>query len=468
LSAAASTTEEVLATVKRLARTLRKLVGWAAFGSFLVLATSLLTFASFELFPALLDRAPLWSIRYFAIKSYVPDPTLVVRYRRTGYREEKSSFRGDLHRPFLGVEAPAIHQSRSYDARGFRVGSSQPPFEIVVIGDSYVEAGETDADTLAELLKTSSGRSVLNLGRSFYGPYQYVEVLKRYALPEAPKVALFCFFSGNDAADVREYERWLRERRYYFFEDLSRRHFAQRYWMALSDSANLARKGVAKGLEALSRPRGEIHPELAILRLGARSVTVRMAYWDHALPVDEMLERRPWVTLQMLLAEFQRVCARDGITPIVVFIPTKAQIYAPYVTPESGEQVLRKLSTQLRFGRSAAQGLARIAAELGLRLIDLTPRFERLAAEGRLLYHPFDTHWNREGREAAAELIAEELDWQSSAGDGAQLSAEPLLRNRRTSSGRSVARPRSSRTARAASIPEPSAVPVDATEGKVR
>ena len=450
-------------------RMLRKFIGIAAFGSFLLVATSFLSFSAFELFPPLLDRVDLWSIRYYAIKSYyVPDPTLVVRYRRTGYREESSTFRGDLYESSLGIDAPVIRQSRSYDARGFRLGSSLPPYEIAVIGDSYVEVGETDSDTLSELLAEASGRSVLNLGRGFYGPHQYLEVLKRYALPEAPKLALFCFFSGNDVADVVEYDRWLRERRYYFFEDFSEKPFVQRFWIALSDLTTLIRTRLSGRLQASARPRGQIHPDLAVLRLGTRSVTVRMDYWDPAASAEEMLARKPWQTLRLLLVEFQRQCARHGITPVVVFMPTKAQIYARFVTPESGESVLKRLPTQLRFGRSAAQTFGRIADELELRLVDLTPRFERLASEGRLLYHPFDTHWNREGREAAAELIAETLDRRSSAEAAAQPGATPLRRNRPTASGRSVARPRSSSRARAAASPEPRAVPVEATDGKVR
>jgi hypothetical protein len=356
----------------------------------------------------------LWAIRYYAIRSwYVADPTLVVRYRRTAYREESSTFRGDLYESSLGVAAPVIRQSRSYDARGFPVGSSARPYEVVAIGDSYVEVGETDSDTLSELLAGASGRSVLNLGRGFYGPHQYLEVLKRYALPEAPRLALLCFFSGNDVADVSEYERWLRDGHYYFFEDFSGRPFVQRFWIALSDLTTLIRTRLSGRLEASSRPRGAIHPDLAVLRLGTRSVTVRMDYWDPPVPAQEMLARKPWQTLRLLLAELQRLCAAHGVTPVVVFLPTKAEIYAPFIAAESGEWVVNRLPAQLRFRGSAAQALGHIAGELDLRLIDLTPPFEGLAAQGRLLYHPFDTHWNREGRQAAAEFIAETLGWRS-------------------------------------------------------
>jgi hypothetical protein len=43
--------------------------------------------------------------------------------------------------------------------------------------------------------------------------------------------------------------------------------------------------------------------------------------------------------------------------------------------------------------------------QLTLPLSNLLPVFAQHAAAGRLLYYPFDTHWNREGIQVAAEEI---------------------------------------------------------------
>jgi hypothetical protein len=37
--------------------------------------------------------------------------------------------------------------------------------------------------------------------------------------------------------------------------------------------------------------------------------------------------------------------------------------------------------------------------------VSLLPAFRHKAAQGELLYHPFDTHWNSAGRLAAAEVV---------------------------------------------------------------
>jgi hypothetical protein len=46
-----------------------------------------------------------------------------------------------------------------------------------------------------------------------------------------------------------------------------------------------------------------------------------------------------------------------------------------------------------------------LAQRIELPLINLLPAFEQQAEAGRLLYYPFDSHWNGEGIQAAAASI---------------------------------------------------------------
>jgi SGNH hydrolase-like domain, acetyltransferase AlgX len=50
-----------------------------------------------------------------------------------------------------------------------------------------------------------------------------------------------------------------------------------------------------------------------------------------------------------------------------------------------------------------------LAKQLNIPFIDLCPVFEASARDGKLLYYPFDTHWNSEGREVAAAFVAKTL-----------------------------------------------------------
>ena len=99
----------------------------------------------------------------------------------------------------------------------------------------------------------------------------------------------------------------------------------------------------------------------------------------------------------------------NGIVPVVVFIPTTTHIYADYSTAQSGANWLRLRDAQARGRANVEKSMILLTEELDLRLIDLVPAFDRAAAEGKLLYYPFDTHWNSEGRQVAAEVVAKAI-----------------------------------------------------------
>jgi hypothetical protein len=94
---------------------------------------------------------------------------------------------------------------------------------------------------------------------------------------------------------------------------------------------------------------------------------------------------------------------------LVLFIPTKFEIYGPLAGPESGERFRAEREGALPFADASRDALATLAREIGVRFVDLVPEFEARAQRGELLYYPFDTHWNPAGRQAAAEVLAREL-----------------------------------------------------------
>src|SRR5215213_1061221 len=190
-------------------------MGWRVmrcvlFSVYLLMGTSFALYSIFEFFPGFLHVVNLQSVRYYAQRAeYSPDSTLVFVPRQLD-RVVHADFRGDGYSPIYGVDVEPIRYHASYTADGFRTNSSAPPFDVLVLGDSYIEIGESDELTFSELFKRTSSLSSLNLGRGWYGPPQYMEVFKRYGLGVNAKIALLCFFSGNDADDTRQYMRWQR------------------------------------------------------------------------------------------------------------------------------------------------------------------------------------------------------------------------------------------------------------------
>lgn len=370
--------------------------------------------AVLEAFPGLLAVMPLEQIKYYALKkNYLPDSKLVLVYRDpVSWGKWVYVGKGDLFSSKYGSDTPPIPFAYSYDVDGFRYNSAGPPWQIILVGDSYLEDGETDLDTFSEHLKEVTGMATRNLGRAFYGPYQYVEVLKRYARLVRGQYVLFCFFDGNDIADIREYQRWQREGRYHFYYDIDRLTSIERYVAAFGDTVHWLRQS-ARGLRPRSRAR-EVHPDLAVIRLRNATVPMAFMYWNWRASPDELLALEEWGILRQLLADFKQFCFAHEATPVVLYIPTKLQVYGRLATAESGRNFRAAIQGQLDVELNSSIALDRIARVEGIKFINLLPPFQRLAQGGELLYYPFDTHWNSRGREAAAQSVAEALETRNS------------------------------------------------------
>jgi hypothetical protein len=111
----------------------------------------------------------------------------------------------------------------------------------------------------------------------------------------------------------------------------------------------------------------------------------------------------------------------------LVYLPSKEHLYLPHL---SDDDIVKRVFTGVRtielgatqFLQNAnqtatleltrqhindqAQLLADFAAQNHIQFLDLTPYFQKEASGGIELYYPFDTHWNQQGQDLAAERIA--------------------------------------------------------------
>jgi len=389
------------------------------FPLYLLFAVTFSLYSIFEFFPSLLNLVNLQKIRYYAQRAeYAPDPTLVFVPRQSERVISNAEFKGDGYSSAYGVEVESIQYHASYGQNGFRTNSSTPPFDILVIGDSYIEFGESDNSTFSELLKQTSRLSTLNLGRGWYGPPQYLEILKRYGLAAKAKYALLFFFSGNDAEDTRQYMRWQKggEGGDYYSFIVGRKNFFIRYLHAFRDTFWMIRdwsksyftkwlgiKGMPFENEANSKG---VHPDLGMFQLKGHVVPMTVNYWNKHATSEQLLGSDEWKALRTVMAEFKAVAVKNEIVPIIVFIPTKVEVYGSFFCERSGQRFLLKIRDQLQFEMNSAEALEAVAREQGIQMVNLLPPFKELARQGQVLYYPFDTHWNVSGRQAAVEVIS--------------------------------------------------------------
>jgi hypothetical protein len=411
-----------------LARTAKQVL----YVAYVVLSSTFLLFTLLEWVPALTDHLNLQAIRYYAQRQeYKPDPTLVflpMRAGAAGGTSLETTFVGDMSSPAYGSLPAPVPYRATYTPDGFRSNSSMPPFDVLMLGDSYLEFGETDSLTFSEQLKQTSGFTVFNLGRGWYGPFQYLELFKQYGPMVKPRFGVFCFFDGNDAEDTKQYLRWLNGKSYYTFV-WSTKSYAGRYFTALRDSYKWLFKQVDRLSETMFRERNgtivvpekidtgrtppqestEAHPDLGIIDLHGSPTRMRFNYWNRPMSTRELLETEEWQALGRILQEYKCIAARHGIVPVVVFIPNKIEVYGAHSTDQSGSRFLAKMGQQRQFEDSSHDAFVALAEDSALPVVDLIPAFRSAAADGRLLYYPFDTHWNPEGRQLAAHILAESL-----------------------------------------------------------
>ncbi len=298
---------------------------------------------------------------------------------------------------WLGV--PQRHKYRvdvQYDRLGFRNPEPLDRAGMIVIGDSFVEAGLVPQhDLFSSQLARSEGLPVANLGQSGYGPQQELIVLKRYGLPLRPKVVLWLFFEGNDLLDVSRYERSVR--------DWATTVKANHGFVSRSFTKNSLR--LLRGF--LQKPRedsAEAHRRSGRFRLRPEE-DLYFAYPGVPLSKEDEVSLRK--TKQILAAAAQ-LSQAEGSRFLLVYIPITFRVYRDFCDfPEDGygrKWTLNDLPERLR----------RWSEEQEIPFVDLTGPLKRAAARGELVFFPDDGHWNGRGNQVGAQAVArviQEIGW---------------------------------------------------------
>ena len=406
-----------------------RIVKPALFAGYLIFVCTFLFFSLLEIAPGLTKYMNLQPIRYYAQwQEYSPDDTLVFVPAKAAQgipTTLDTEFFGDQYPQEYGAPASAVKYHATFTADGFRSNSSASNFKVLVIGDSYIEIGEDDSLTLSEQLKQVSGLSTFNLGRAWYGPFQYLELLKRYGPRIRPQYVALCFFDGNDAEDTKQYLKWQRGKSYYTFV-IGTKSYLGRYFTALRDSYIYLVNSIALRFRSLraetsSIPRpntpeatdistaSAMYPDLGLIKIGAQTVPMRFNYWNSFKRTEDLLNTEEWKAIAQFLRDYEHLAAQLGIQPIIVFVPTKIEVYGAQYLEKSNKHFLERITTQLQFENNSHEAFLQLVKDTKLRLVDLLPHFREQARAGKLLYYPFDTHWNIEGRRIAANLIGHSL-----------------------------------------------------------
>jgi hypothetical protein len=383
--------------------------------------STFLLFFVFETFPSLISLARLDQVLgYYAYKvNYIPDPELVFREKPFN-RRVIHNFTGTGFAPFYRLPVQPYTIEWSMDRDGFRNDAAEDSADIVVLGDSYIEYGANEADTfVGRLQQNFRPFRVRNLGKSGYSIAQYVHTLRRFGLQYKPRLAIMAVYEGNDIHGLRDYLLWKSGRS----EELAGQiikfnndSLFRRYRAAVTATAieltkrvDALEEMILAQLALMRDPSLQIHPDVAMLELNGQSYPKVFTDKLPATTSAQMLASEEFRAMRTLLTQFNEICRSHDIVPLVLYIPTAVQIYAGYSTDQSGSQWRDIRGQQIAARRNTEAAVRLTVEQAGLKFVSLSPVFAKAAAEGRMLYYPLDAHWNAEGREIAAQWVADIL-----------------------------------------------------------
>ncbi len=317
------------------------------------------------------------------------DPELI--HVHQSYDSFEGLISGDLAVWFgmdTGLRYPVAVQ---YDQHGFRNDTDMTSADMVVVGDSFVEAPIVLKEKITtSLLAKSLSMDVYNLGQYGYAPQQELIAFKRYGLAVNPKVVVWIIFEGNDLThDVRRYERHAKNWDRFISQThgFRKRSFSRNIYHLVARTIRPKRHDKRFGWErsgVLTGP-GQLAGE-------------RMYFGYDATEIS--LEDKKAITIGLaVIDEAARICQERGIKLLVAFAPIKYRVYHDMCTFEPGS----KASTWMP--SSMTDIVASWARDSQIEFLDLTNALRAKAKSGQLVYFLDDGHWNANGHAAAAQAI---------------------------------------------------------------
>lgn len=304
----------------------------------------------------------------------------------------------------------------AWDENGFRVPAlTADTYPIAAFGDSFTE-GTTVAAPWPDTLATELNVPVRNYGYRGYGPLEIAATAEQFAADEPHTWVLYAHFSGNDLLNANRA----------IAQDLmSRNPFGQVQWIAERARGNLESAPIV-----LSEDDHYDYPMPVIIGPNYYElVFLEELLWWQVAPDEGFLNT---TTFDVIGDALDTVAAStdEAVCRAVIFVPSKEQVYYPYVHPGerrwlrgiarevvvdgSGKVVLRDApmseEDEAAFIDSLGDqrdAMRDLAEERGWLFIDLLQPFQEKAFAGEILYYIYDGHWNQAGHDLAGQVIAD-------------------------------------------------------------
>lgn len=268
--------------------------------------------------------------------------------------------------------------------------------DVLVAGDSFTFCTALlPKDAATHKLEEMSGLLTYNVGVGNTGPYEYLEMLKRFAHFK-PRATVMNIYEGNDLRDILIYKRFVESGG----KSEKDREVHEPAWSYAAQffkaSYTLAERYVKANVTAAQDY--DFHYSAPV---GDHVMAMNISNKDQG-EVQRALELKEGKISTDLFAPSIKAyvdwAKANGITPVVTYIPSMYTVYEGKVTfadPNVGSAVQA-------FSAAQRKWFAENAETIGYNYADMTPYFQETAAKGVVTHYPSNVHLTAQGQEVVA------------------------------------------------------------------
>jgi hypothetical protein len=298
------------------------------------------------------------------------------------------------------AQAGAVEQFQA-DALGFcnPLDQSTEKADIVVIGGSLPNcAGVSAENNFTEKLEHITERSTYNLALGGTGPYEFVELLKRFGLAMKPKAVVMTYSEANELRDCRQHLEHVVGKK--------SRGDSRKDWV-FPFTTSYALSFLKAGIEvAIKQGKAKFSDDFTYSVIaGGTPAALNVRNGDR----DELQSALALVAGELSpslceapLAEFGRLAKANDFIPLVVLTPAAYSTYGNTVSFSDA----RWKQPMTDYNAIQSAWMKANAERLGFVFFDATPGMREKAESEPLLYFPSNAHLTVAGHQALADVTA--------------------------------------------------------------
>lgn len=270
---------------------------------------------------------------------------------------------------------------------------------VVLLGGSLPNcAGVSAEDNFTEQLQALTGHATYNLAVGGTGPFEFVEILKRFGLKFKPSVVVMAYSLANEVRDCRQHLDHLANK--------GQTPGKKQGWgfpFSRSYALSFLKAGVEVAVRQVKAMLANDFRFTVVVRGKYTNVNIRNGDRDELESALDMANGKLSPALcEPALEEFAKLGRAHGFKAVVMATPAVYGTYESSVMfndPRWGAVMADYGSTQRRW-------LAENATRLGYVFIDPTSAMQAKAQSSDLLYFPSNAHLTISGHRALAEAAA--------------------------------------------------------------